>query len=292
MRVFILALDGLDQDLTAKWKLRNLLQKTHGKILLSKDYCIESKPVWASEEATEEVPFTPIVWTSFITGKHPSQHNIRSLWTYGKFLDKIRGLPLIRHIKGKRKILARLGITPGSPQKNDLGFPTIFDVIKPSIAVWVVAYNEPKAFRWEISKAGKEGLNHLEKIVWKIHKERVKETFKQLNSGNWKLFMTYFELADLMGHIYIVKNPRKLKMYYRILDSLAYSLKEKVEDENTIFLIVSDHGMKPSCDGVTGNHSMEAFWSLNIETEWKPNSITDFFYKIYEWINTGITGNL
>ena len=53
--------------------------------------------------------------------------------------------------------------------------------------------------------------------------------------------------------------------------------------DDVIILIVSDHGMQDSGDGITGNHSRHAFWSLNIKTTWKPNSITDFYSKIINW---------
>jgi len=53
---------------------------------------------------------------------------------------------------------------------------------------------------------------------------------------------------------------------------------------DTIFPVVSDHGMVSSEDGVTGTHSDHAFWSLNINTHWKPKEITDFFHKIIGWL--------
>jgi len=52
--------------------------------------------------------------------------------------------------------------------------------------------------------------------------------------------------------------------------------------EDTIFLIVSDHGMRPMPDG-TGHHSCHAFWSLNIDTDWEPKDLTDFYPQIIKW---------
>lgn len=89
---------------------------------------------------------------------------------------------------------------------------------------------------------------------------------------------------NYLGHVYIAKNLKSLRKVYLILDELAYEIKKKIP-ENTIFLIVSDHGMKSELDG-TGNHSSHAFYSVNIETDWKPKDITDFYPKIIEWLET------
>lgn len=101
-------------------------------------------------------------------------------------------------------------------------------------------------------------------------------------SEEWKLFMAYFDLADLMGHVYIAKRPLRLMHAYLELDALARNLQAIVPD--SLFLIVSDHGMKVSEDGVSGTHTDYAFWSLNVETDWSPSDFTDFYPKILEWV--------
>jgi len=66
------------------------------------------------------------------------------------------------------------------------------------------------------------------------------------------------------------------------MDELVKKVKSKIKGKH-IFLIVSDHGMRLSEDGVSGNHSFHFFWSLNIKMDWKPRYFTDFFPKIIEW---------
>ena len=61
MKVCILAIDGLEYKFAVQWNLKNILQKTYGKIELTPEYFHES----------ENVPITPKVWASFITGKKP-----------------------------------------------------------------------------------------------------------------------------------------------------------------------------------------------------------------------------
>lgn len=271
-KVFVLALDGLEYDLVEKWRLRNLMQSKYGKIILSSDYY--HKDV--------HVPYTPIIWASFITGVPPERHGIKDFFTYGKTLDFIRNLPVIRWIKGKKKILRKIGMKPRTVEERDLNVKTIFDIIKPSIAVDVPAYNEPAEYFYRRNKALKDrGLKGYEEEIWKIHKERKKKVFENLQK-DWKLFMAYFTIADLMGHLHIAKRLRRLKIAYDELDVLASKLKEALP-EDTVFLVISDHGMKPESDG-TGSHSSHAFYSLNIETDWEPKDITDFHKKIIDFL--------
>lgn len=142
MRVFILALDGLEYTLLKKWRCRYLLQRQHGTFKVSEEYFHK-----------EGVPCSPKVWASFITGKKPQEHGVRDWWVYGKVLDRIKYLPVIRHIKGKRKILWRLGLKPRIVDRSDIKCETIFDVVRPSIAVYVPAYNDSTEFHIRLLEA-------------------------------------------------------------------------------------------------------------------------------------------
>ncbi|MHA1722466.1 MAG: alkaline phosphatase family protein [Candidatus Baldrarchaeia archaeon] len=278
MRCLVFALDGLEYGLVVKWKLKHLLQRKYGKIEISEDYYYMSPH-------GEFVPYTPTIWASFLTGLPPSKHKVKSLWTYGRILDFIRRLPVISWIKNKRKILYKLGILePKIVSKDTLNVKTIFDVVKPSIAVRMIAYNDDTEQWRKRSKAMLfEGLEKYEELVWEDHRLREKEFFNNLHK-DWKLLMVYFRLADELGHIYIAKRPRKMQRIYSRLETVVYKAKKQLK-ENVIILIVSDHGMKPLPDG-TGNHSTHGFWSININTEWEPKDFTDFFPQIVRWCNT------
>lgn len=271
VKVFILALDGLEYDLVKRWKMENLMQKKYGKMVLSTEYY----------HADEHVPYTPIIWASFITGVPAKEHDIRSIFIYGKILDSFRNLPLIKWIKGKRKIFWRVGLKPRVVDRRDLKAKTFFDEIEPSIALDVPAYNEPTEVNLRLGKIiMTRGLKEYVKEAWEVYKDRKKRVFEYINE-NWKIFMAYFKIADLLGHIYIAKSPKDLQKVYETLERLASDINEKISEE-TVFLIISDHGMKPEPDG-TGNHSVYAFYSLNFKTRWEPKDITDFYLKILEW---------
>ena len=274
MKVFILGLDGLEYKLVVKWKLKNLMQSKYGYFNVDEVYMHEK----------EKVPYTPIIWASFITGKKPSEHGVKELWTYGKLLDKLRHMPPLKWIKGKRRFLSKLGLKPRVVGREKLNCPTLFDVINPSIAVNVPSYNESTYLHRRLSEAFYRGLKEYEKEIWRVHEERKKATYEALKNSDWKLFMTYFDLADLLGHLHFIKRPLKLLKAYLELNKLAAELQRMIP-KNTVFLIISDHGMKSSGDGVTGNHSKRAFWSLNIDENWEPRDFTDFYPKIMDWLN-------
>ena len=270
MNVFILALDGLEYCLVEKYNLKYLKQTVYGKIEVGKEYT-----------AKYDVPYTPVVWQSFITGKKPEEHGIYSFTTYGRFWDRIRKLPVIRSIKIKAKIAWKIGIKPKAITKNHLRHKTIFDEINPSIAIDVPTYNLV-AEDWFLKFKPSHATEELIKTIWESYQKRKEKTFNLINHKEWKLFMTYFRISDLLGHLYFVKHPLKLMNCYLELNQLARQIKDKLR-KNTVMLIVSDHGMRASKDGVTGTHSKYAFWSLNIKTDWKPKDITDFYPKILEW---------
>lgn len=249
------------------------MQEKHGKYILSHSYY----------HVDEHVPYTPIIWASFITGLPPEKHNIRSLFTYGQFLDYLRNIPFIKRIKGKRKIFLRLGLKPRRVGKRDLAKETFFDKIRPSVAIDVPAYNESTEVNWRLGETlMSKGLKEYVKELWKVYDDRKKQVFENIGE-DWKLIMAYFKIADLLGHMYIAKRVRSLQKVYLNLDELACEIKKKIPD-NTIFLIVSDHGIKPEPDG-TGTHTSHGFYSINIATDWKPKDVTDFYPKIMEWLS-------
>jgi len=274
----VLALDALEYNLVVKWKLRNLMQKQYGFFKVGREY-------WLNPKAKFCEPLTPIIWTSFITGRKPREHGVRSWWVYGGILDRLRWLPIIRHIKGKRKILKFFGIKPHVVNREDLECKTIFDVVRPSVALFVPGYNEPTRIHEILSEAFERGgTKTYVRMIWKIHEWRKRILFRTLSRAKeWKLFMVWFDLADLIGHVCIKKNRIELLKAYLELNRMAGRLQELVPDD-TLFLIVSDHGMQAVENDVAGRHSDHAFWSLNIEIDWRPNDFTEFYPKILEFV--------
>ena len=89
-RIFILALDALEYNLVTKYKLKPLLQRTYGYIDVSYFKRI----------------LTPTIWVSFITGKDPRQHNVRSWWK----ISKVDALDTFVHLIYYKIPLLRLSL--------------------------------------------------------------------------------------------------------------------------------------------------------------------------------------
>ena len=286
--ILILGVDGLEYDLVKKWNLKNLMQKTYGSIKIGEEYGVATAPVWRREKPVKKIPYTPIVWTSFLTGRKPEEHGVREMQAYNPILDRVRKLPVISWVKNKRKLFWKIGVKPKIVSKEYYKYTTFFDECKSSKAIYFIMYNQP-TWIWrrmqETAKylGGKYTVDDLVDRIWEVYMLRREKLMSSLNQS-WRLIGVYFETVDWLGHLWFVTNKLGLYKAYKKFDNLVKQLKTMV-GEDTIILIVSDHGMQDSGDGVTGNHSDHNFWSLNIETSWRPNDITDFYPKILEWCN-------
>jgi hypothetical protein len=269
LRILILGLDGLEYDLVVSGKLRSLLQNTFGKIEIGPEYCtmVDGEPT----------PYTPIVWSSFITGLPPRLHRVRDLWTYGQTLDTIKRFPLFSKIRGKRRLLWKVGLKPRTPNIKDLKAKTLFDLIQPSIAIDIIGYNP---WGYMANLASSKTIDEYIKNAERLFKKKKKTILKEIEA-DWKLFMAYIHFTDAAGHCY---SFRRLKTVYQALDNFLFKIKEILGD-NTLCLVISDHGMekKKKGNGRLHTHSTHAFYSFNFKTDWRPKKITDFFPKILEW---------
>jgi len=167
--------------------------------------------------------------------------------------------------------------------KEDLRVPSLFDLIEPSIAIHVPGYNYPTWARYKLAEALSSSIEEYARVAWGLYELEKRELINTLKrSTNWKLVMAWFGIADYLGHVYFRSNPSIIRQVYEDLNGFAQQV-SKLIPENTVLLIVSDHGMEADPEG-EGRHSDHAFWSLNIDTEWQPKRFTDFFPKILEWI--------
>jgi len=269
-RVVILALDGLEYELVKRWRLKSLLQEKHGVHMPFKSPRLGK-------------PHTPSLWASFITGKSLEEHGVDEWWRWSWLLDRIRYLPPLVWIKGKRRIIEKLTGYRIKPKPSLRALrnrpPTLFDLIKPSIAIDVPTWNMDVDRRLWIERSLKVSVDEYIKNVWKVYNEKKQELLRVLDNGSWRLVMVWFDAPDLLGHVCIAKCRLKLMSLYLDLNRLVSTVRERVGDD-TLVLVVSDHGMKPMPDG-TGDHSDYGFWSISHYIDWfEPRKITDFFYLI------------
>lgn len=269
MKICIIAIDGLEYNLVKSWRLKGLQQEVFGYVDVS-----DMKTL-----------LTPIIWASFITGVPPSVHGIKSWWgvssnsSLNSLFYWIRyNFPLIKNLSQwrLRKIASLFGVSVRPPQKNDLtkkGLQTIFDFAEKPVVIDVPSYNESADVRSRYSKAMDGGIKEYEKEIWTVHKERIAKIMHKLDT-DFDLFMAWIDLGDQMGHLWMGKNKAKMLKTYISLESLVQRIKEELS-EDTLCLIVSDHGMESS-SMKEPMHSNRAFFSFNIDVGWRPNSIMDY----------------
>lgn len=270
MRVVVLAYDGLEYDLVVRWNLRGIMQRHYGR------HRAVMSPRYGKAH-------TPSSWVSFITGLPPEEHGVDDWWSWGRILDWLRIHPPLSWIKGKRLLLAKLGINikPRVVGKDLVRHETVFDTVQPSVAINVPGWNEPTEPHIEYGEAAKRSVRELIDKVWEWHEHRKNQLFKALgDSSKWRLLMAWFDLADLIGHACMVKCRLELRKAYAELDRLTRQVAARIP-QNTAILVVSDHGMKPMPDG-TGDHTDYGFWSINVKPPFYPQSLLDFKKLIEE----------
>jgi len=273
MRVCIIGLDGLEYTLVEKFQLENLLQKEYGKIDLSE---FDKK-------------LTPPIWASFITGLPPSKHGVHFETRWNNILlnrfEKFFRTFHFSHIPLRRLFVAlKFENKPywfWLPEHIE----TIFDVVKPSIALKIPSYNYFYDLYKEYSVlnvyAGKEPQIKAEKRFWDLFTKEKDDCLKHLDTRNWKLFMAQFHITDSIGHMY-AGNLSKMYECYVQMNDFVNEVKQLLVG-NTLVLIVSDHGMRPLESGVFGDHSDYGFYSSNFILNLRNPNITSFKRVILDY---------
>ncbi len=155
---------------------------------------------------------------------------------------------------------------------------TFFKFFKSFKAIDVPAFSykqENHTLERKLLKGYFENRNTIEdydKIIWKNHEENKREFFENL--GKFECLMSYFNLADAIGHLSF-GITKKMKKVYKELDKIA----KQSKNYDDFILIISDHGMKAV--GRYGDHSKNGFYSFNKKNGFGILKITDFF-KIIE----------
>lgn len=279
-KVIILGIDAIEYDLIEKWDLKNLKQKEYGKTIL---------PLYPNQD-----PTTEIIWPCFITGKEPEEMGYSSLNVCAKSLRPIISpiSPVISKLffdfktkNGTHKkqvtwpilygcimLLKKIGLIH-KPTKEDIKSETIFDnkQIK-SIHLHIPIFDKDDfpEYRKEIIKVISEKLYHpiIEMKLKNEFTQRLKEVYDCVKKNNWQLFMQYFYVLDGVQHIFY-RNHKKIAEFYLMFDEFIRKLTEIIDDE-TLLLIVSDHGLKK------GIHTPYGFYSVNKKLGLKNPRFIDF----------------
>lgn len=280
MRVAILAFDGLEYDLVERFKLKNMKQKQYGKLSIPTECYTETEDP-RGEKVYE--PWTPYVWSAFLTGKLPTETGLSRealvKWN-NPVLQFLRIFSMkigLDRIRKKRKIFEKIGFKRTHFSLEDYKHPTIFNYAQKPCIINVPTISKT----WGVELEGKD-FNEMLKTSWHRFYEVRNETLKAVKEGNWDLLMAYTRLLDVIGELRF-GNFKELFKAYSICNRFVDEIKKHLDD-NTICLIVSDHGMERFGNTPYGKHSDHAFYSLNNTTNWKPKTTLDFFDQIINWL--------
>lgn len=269
-RVCVLGYDGLELSLVEALGLRGLMQREHGSVRV---------PIAGGIDD----PSTPIVWTSFITGQPPSVHGVDMPQVWDSPIDGLRSF-LRRHrtlhgiakrLRLGYRVRERMDVEPKFPSRKNIRCDTIFEVVKPSIAISVPVYNEDLYRSYPVGEVFKarqdpEFRREYEARVRSIFQREVRELHDALE-GEWRVLMVHIHITDLLGHIYW--GTEKLALLYEEMDLLTERVKRRLSPRDLV-LIISDHGM-----GRYG-HTHYGFYSLSMKLGLRDPEITDFFQII------------
>lgn len=283
MKVTVLGIDGLDYDTVERLDLKNLKQAAYGKLSIP-DECYRELAKGGRS------PWTPLCWLTILTGRVPPEEYrmTRNIQFDNTVIEALRW-QLGRHlgfIKGKRKILWRLGFKPSrattSIKKNPIArtLPNIFDLAHEPVVFNVPTYSE----NWRVNPK-KKLMNPLEILPYAEEEDRLMKAYvtSVLGRGvDYELLMAYTRILDNYGHL--MHGSEQYIYRYRMMDVFAKEVSRKVDG---LLLILSDHGFK-ELEGTEhgGAHSDHAFYSTNSAIDVPMNSLTDVYNLIKRALDT------
>lgn len=287
-KLLILGLDALEYTIIEENNFENLKQANYGKI-----------------EINLPRLFSPEIWSSFITGKKPSEHKVKA-WHHSLF-SKISELGTVSRIKEKfgflsipiekmehllRDILSKISYPETRIENLIKGKTEIDTFLKYSENPILIfdPFKEGQITGPRYKKVGESLLRAIKKSkeqrkferkMWKLYKKKKKMVLDRIHK-DWDLLMLYVYITDAFQHIFW-DDEEKIMKIYEDLDLFVSELKKKLPEETRI-LIVSDHGQKK------GIHTPYGFYSYNkslnnwiknnndtLTVDFENPKITDFF---------------
>lgn len=270
LKTLIIGLDGATFDLIGPWIKRGYLP-TLAKLM--------KEGSWGELE-TVFPPITPAAWSSFLTGKNPGKHGIYDFLyrEKGKYTTAPNNR-LTRKATDFWKIFNKYGFSTGLinipmtyPPAKLKGY-MITGIMTPRTEIFEkVNYTYPDSLKGEIKNNVGEYIIHP-KIpyrkgkVYQVYKELIEDleikskTIQYLFGkyptdiamfvigGTDKIQHDLYHLIDPNHHRYDEAEAKKdshfILDYYKRVDNKIKIVTENFCDENTLVVVMSDHGMGP-----------------------------------------------
>jgi predicted AlkP superfamily phosphohydrolase/phosphomutase len=302
-KIVVIGLDGATLDLIKPWleksKLPNLARLARNGVY--------------GNLITEFPPTTPVAWASFITGKNPGKHGI---FDFGVRIKKdykwvianrnlIHGNSLWKILSLNGKKVGIIGVPMTYPPEKVNGF-IIPGFLTPSHKILTYPSDLVEDLEKHIDNFSSmfeypkyiEGAEDSFLRKWyHIMEIKAQTTFYLLDNYDCDFFMTYFLIIDQIQHFfwkYIdpqhpafdLKKAEKygnevFKVYQRV-DKLIGEILTKINGENVITIVMSDHGFGPVYKDVFINWYLEKLGFLKLKSDYdrKGNLINRCLLKV------------
>lgn len=259
MKMYVLALDGMDYDMAVDLNLKNVLQKQYGKLKVPID-------------KNMGCPMSPEVWASFLCAEHVKMEfkGKRNLWAFKLLKSLKRRLPFIslgleKKITGRNQGFKRLN------RKTWVDKPNVEEINVPYYSFTNEGFQVLKDFG-----ENRDLKKYRRRVYWQFLKktsEVVSKTEDVLKEGkNIDVVFGYIHYPDGFNHIWFTDMDR-LNKYYVEINEFVGHLKGILEE--THLLIISDHGF----DFTKNVHSNFGFISSNKKMKF-PKSIIELGKRI------------
>ena len=255
-------------------------------------------------------PISPVAWPSFVTGEVPGKHGMFDFW---RLLEggsvalhtsaSIRGRTFWDMLgeAGKKVVLLNVPWTFPPYKVNGImvsGFPSpknrveshppeFISLLESKIGDYYVDISYPKSDYERLDER-----SFLDEI-YAVTRKRAEAIYYLTENYDWDFFMAVFTSLDRMQHvlfgyfdkespIYNEEKRQILIKYYEEIDGILGRVISLI-DENTILIIVSDHGFEPLYKYVGINNFLiqGAFIeSRRNKQVFTKENITDFLRKI------------
>lgn len=249
MKVLLIGFDGAD------WRLVSSLMKKK----LS-NFNKLAKIGTAAPLESVIPPISPPAWASIVTGVNPGKHGVYEFVEFNRksFSKNIRPNPIrIKKIwnyldeAGYRSIIINFPLMYPPEKINGI---TISGLMTPSSAKY---FTYPKSLTEKLRNMGYEIEIHEVELFRLLHsnkeklynrliqtmKKRAKISIELLTQENWDFSMVVFGETDRIQHFFW-NRPKKIRQCYIEMDKILGSFMSKIMDDDTVLMVVSDHGFR------------------------------------------------
>ena len=238
-------------------------------------------------------PLTPPAWASFATGVNPGKHGVYNFCERKEdkavpvtsYSIRRETLWSMLNATGKKVILLNTPVTYPPRKVNGI-------VVTGLLTPGNVPYTYPENFRKELLREFPQYFIHARTKPWEdehlyleeahnLLRERRDATLYLMENYDWDFFVSYFYYTDNIQHnfweymdaTHPAHDPDAPPMFrdaiakaYEIVDESIEEILKRIDDD-TVLMVMSDHGAGPVYKYVFINNYLKTIGVLNVRTK-------------------------